>query len=195
MIALSSISIFPSLAGCGLFFVQVAPPAGTPPPLGNALVAPENLSASDDLTGGIGDPDKRFAPAIDATQADLAGVWVLADGGAAVYIDDIGNVYRLEIASEIGGLALPAIVPRVFTNVGTTMLAPEGSVTGDLTVSRFGLNSDARVAGTLDETFNVIYDTNTTLTYDIGGGPQSIQNHSSWYRWDPVSATFPALEP
>jgi hypothetical protein len=75
------------------------------------------------------------------------------------------------------------------------MLAPEGSVTGDLTVSRFGLNSDARVAGTLDETFNVIYDTNTTLTYDIGGGPQSIQNHSSWYRWDPVSATFPALEP
>ena len=135
-----------------------------------------------------------MTPAIGATVADLAGVWVLNDGYVAVYIDEMGKMYRLEIASEIDEVTLPPIVPRVFSNVGTVTVDNEGDINGNFAVTIFGLAADGAMTGTLDEGLNIIYAAETVLIYDIGGGQQSLQNNSSWYRWDPESATFPALD-
>lgn len=193
-IALFLISLFPSLAGCGVFFVQVAPPPGTPPPLGEPVAQPSGQLAADNLGAGFGDPRRSLTPAIGATAADLAGVWVLNDGYVAVYIDEMGKMYRLEIASNIDEVTIPPFVPRVFSNVGTVTIDNDGDIIGNFAVTIFGLAADGVMTGTLDESLNIIYDADTTIIYNIGGGQQSLENNSSWYRWDPESATFPALE-
>lgn len=185
---------FPLLTGCGVFFVQVAPPPGTPPPLGDPVAGSSGQLAADNLGAGFGDPRQSLTPAIGATAADLAGVWVLNDGYVAVYIDEMGKMYRLEIASNIDEVTIPPFVPRVFSNVGTVTIDNDGDIIGNFAVTIFGLAADGVMTGTLDESLNIIYDADTTIIYNIGGGQQSLENNSSWYRWDPESATFPALE-
>ena len=187
---------FPGLAGCGFFFVQVGSPSGAAPPLGNPIGPSVQPSGSGNLgNGDLAGELERRSPAVNAVTADLAGVWVLADGDAAVYIDEMGNLYRLEIAAQIADVSLPPFIPRVFNHVGMIEVEVDGAVAGTFSVSLLGLAADGLMTGTLDESRNVIYDADTVIMYDLGSSPQSLRNASDWYRWDPVSATFPGLDP
>jgi len=148
--------------------------------------------------GGYGYWFPELTPAIGASQADLAGIWVHGDGLAAVHIDESGWVYQIDRAEDFGGNTLPAglpLIPMTLFNVGSATVQPDGSVQADLSASLLGLRASANVTGTLDSTFNVIYGVTSELTFDMGQDPETGVDFAPWFRWNPETGILVILEP
>jgi len=198
-IKVTSTFILLGICGCGCesgFYNLVgAPELG--PPLGKALpiVAPASLPATarDGLNGG-GSPIAVSA-ASGATNADLAGVWMHAGGFGAIHIDQTGNIYQIDLPDVLNGEPVPDFVPRNMFNVGRANVATNGLVTANLSISLAGsVFASASLRGTLDSTHNLIFAVTSQSTFDIGSGPQTDTDSSPWFRWDPITGKFPAVD-
>lgn len=205
LIAVASVG---SLCGCadlyGVFdhFVGTAELS---PPLGESFLQSlaahtqsfEGRPIPPDINGGrpvttddVGTSGNVLWPAEDATAADLAGIWVQADGYGAIHIGASGRIFQADVAETIGGQGVPDIVPRTLFNVGNANVTADGQVQADVSLSLFGLSASGTVVGTLDATHNIIYDVTADMTVDRGNGPEHGVNYSPWLRWDPQTGAL-----
>jgi hypothetical protein len=49
------------------------------------------------------------------------------------------------------------------------------------------------LSGTLDSTYNIIYNVTTWVSINQGSNRDTYTNYHPWYRWDPATGTYPGL--
>jgi hypothetical protein len=136
-------------------------------------------------------------PAIGATEADLAGIWVEAESGAAaVHVDASGWVYQIDLSEMRNGEPLPPGIPNPIFNLGRLAVDSDGRVTGELGVSLPGFSVSGSLNGVLGGTLDII--TDVAMDGSVVVLDQTYQGRVDdmqvWLRWDPQTGTFPFVE-
>lgn len=185
------------IVGCGTIvgllnhFVgspEPSPPLGTPFSVGLSYEGMANMAGEPGQAGGEwmpSEPAITLNPATDAATADMAGIWIHAEGLGAVHIDDTGSVFQVDLSEQVRDYLQASILPLTLFRVGTITVGPDGNVEGELSVSLPPLHATATITGTLDETHNVLYAVRTHATFNDGTSSYSEQDHTPWLRWDP----------
>jgi hypothetical protein len=201
------------LTGCGVLQHLIGFPEPAPP-LGSGLMEPFSLDwwyasfPSDEFpTQRIPPPSWAFwdyylyqasaQPAIGATEADLAGIWVEAVSGAfAVHVDAGGWIYQVDLSDMVGGEPLPPEIPRIVFNAGRLMVNPDGGITGELAVSLPGFSGSGTLSGVLGHSLDIITDVvmDESVVVQDQTSNGRVDDMWVWLRWDPQTGTFPFVE-